>query len=200
MPNYCDNFIKVYFNQDKPKEREYIEKLKKAVKENQLCNFLVPMPKHQPDLSKPNPFFREGSLGSEEMKIYGRNNWYDWSIDNWGTKWEIDSGDAEIIDDVLYINFVSAWSPPTRATDFIKLPFEHFYAETGVSFMGHSIKKNRKAKPIDTYTDIYFPDTINRKSEHEVAKALIDICLNKGLDTDLPEAMGLIMTFTDYDE
>jgi len=200
MPNYCDNFIKVHFNLDKPKEVKYVLELQKAVNENRLCNFLIPMPKHQPDPSKPNAFLSEGGLGEEEKQLFGRNNWYDWSIDNWGTKWEIDSGTAEIIDGILYINFVSAWSPPTRATTKIKLPFEHYYSETGVGFMGHLIKQNRRATPIDTYADIQIPNDINRKSEHEVAKAFSDICVENGLNEDLPEAMGLIMSFTDYDE
>lgn len=199
MPNWCDNFITIRFNPDKPKEVNYVLELKKAVDENRLCDFLRPMPKHQPDLTKPNPFFREGGLGKDETDKFGRNNWYDWAIDNWGSKWEINDGSAEISGDRVYVNFTSAWSPPTRATEHIKLPFEHFYAETGVCFMGHLIKENRKSKPIDSYADISFPTDINRKSEEEVEKALVDICLNNGLKENLPEVLGLISAFTDYD-
>ncbi len=28
-----------------------------------------------------------GDLGPEEMKLYRDNNWYDWRLKNWGTKW-----------------------------------------------------------------------------------------------------------------
>lgn len=28
----------------------------------------------------------QGDLGAREMKLYGKNNWYDWSIANWDTK------------------------------------------------------------------------------------------------------------------
>lgn len=39
-------------------------------------NKLIPMPKHQPDLDKPKPFFAKGNLGKEEEEKYGENNWY----------------------------------------------------------------------------------------------------------------------------
>lgn len=199
MPNWCDNFITITFNRDKPKEVKYILELKKAIEEERLCDFLRPMPKHQPDLTKPNPFFREGALGTDETDKFGRNNWYDWSIDNWGSKWEINEGSAEIYGDRMYVNFTSAWSPPTRATTFIKLPFKHYFSETGQGFMGHLIKENRRSLPIETYADINLPANMNRKSEHEVEKALVDICLNNGLEEDLPDAMGIVSAFTDYD-
>jgi hypothetical protein len=43
---------------------------------------------------------------------YGANNWYDWNLQNWGTKWdcyshnEVDEGE---------IHFDTAWSTPMRA-------------------------------------------------------------------------------------
>ncbi len=30
----------------------------------------------------------EGDLGERERQQYGSRNWYDWSIENWGTKWD----------------------------------------------------------------------------------------------------------------
>jgi len=43
------------------------------------------------------------------IKKYGTNNWYDWSNENWGTKW----GDCDLEIDVEEgdIRFESAWSP-----------------------------------------------------------------------------------------
>ena len=34
----------------------------------------------------PSNIYR-GNLGQKELERYGENNWYDWSVKNWGTKW-----------------------------------------------------------------------------------------------------------------
>jgi hypothetical protein len=46
------------------------------------------------------------------IKNYGANNWYDWHIQNWGTKW--DCYDVISHDDTE-IHFNTAWSTPIRA-------------------------------------------------------------------------------------
>lgn len=61
-------------------------------------NVLIPMPE---DIYR-------GSLGTEERKIYGKNNWYDWSCSNWGTKW--DAVDGVIRDNTIM--FDTAWNDP----------------------------------------------------------------------------------------
>ena len=59
-------------------------------------------------LPMPDYIFR-GDLGIEEEKKYGKNNWYDWSIENWGTKWN--AYETERVDDNT-IKFETAWSCP----------------------------------------------------------------------------------------
>ena len=70
-------------------------------------NKVVPMPPHS------DKFFAKGGLGEEERKKYGKNNWYDWSIENWGTKWN--SCDGELVDEYdnkLIYEFNTAWACP----------------------------------------------------------------------------------------
>jgi hypothetical protein len=53
----------------------------------------------------------QGDLGTEERKIYGKNNWRDWSVENWGSKWNaygLDIGPYH--DDYNQIEFTTAWS------------------------------------------------------------------------------------------
>lgn len=47
------------------------------------------------------------------IKEYGHNNWYDWALANWGTKWgAYDSSDWSASADSMSISFTTAWSPP----------------------------------------------------------------------------------------
>ena len=65
-------------------------------------NNIIPMPKN---------IFR-GNLGREEEEKYGKNNWYDWSIENWGTKWNSVGTRVELKDGSLYYTFDTAWDCP----------------------------------------------------------------------------------------
>lgn len=65
-------------------------------------NKIIPMPAH---------IFR-GNLGPEERAKYGKDNWYDWSLDHWGTKWNcygFDSRTPQTFDGST-ITFQTAWS------------------------------------------------------------------------------------------
>jgi len=79
----------------------------------------------------------------EEMSFAG-NNWYDWNVRNWGTKWDVGVGDDNEYPDttmerhdkvsaVIY-NFNTAWSPPTPAilalsSQYPELVFHLYYQE-----------------------------------------------------------------------
>lgn len=69
-------------------------------------NILIPMPPHS------DTFFAEGNLGEEERSKYGRNNWYDWSIDHWGVKWNACNQHIWQEDGFCLIQFDTAWCVP----------------------------------------------------------------------------------------
>ena len=55
----------------------------------------------------------EGRLAIENEKKHGAQDWYSWSIRNWGTKW--DAGQLNHLDSYegnLILCFDTAWSPP----------------------------------------------------------------------------------------
>lgn len=68
--------------------------------------------------------------------------WYEWNIANWGTKWE-DNGTTLTITDKGFamFRFDTAWSPPvegitTISTMFPSLTFVLSYSEMGMGFVG----------------------------------------------------------------
>lgn len=62
-------------------------------------NKIIPMPAH----------IFNGDLDSAAFEKYGRDNWYNWSMDNWGTKWN--SYNNRIIN-VNTVAFDAAWECP----------------------------------------------------------------------------------------
>ncbi len=67
---------------------------------------------------------------------YGASNWRDWTIKNWGTKWDLPSEEVRLtkrsLAEVL-IKFKTAWDPPTRFLDKLSelFPDFHFTLEFG---------------------------------------------------------------------
>lgn len=63
-------------------------------------------------------------------------NWYDWSIENWGTKWN--SYDGYVQDEG--ISFHTAWGPPApivgALAKLIEKPLRLIYDEPGMDFCG----------------------------------------------------------------
>lgn len=79
------------------------------------------------------------------LELHGYANWYDFCVNEWGTKWDVggDSawGDpAEIQEDGrLTLSFDSAWAPPTLAYEKLcDLGFSvrGYYYESGMAFCG----------------------------------------------------------------
>jgi hypothetical protein len=76
------------------------------------------------------------------VQKYGYANWYDWSIANWGTKWDVGGEDChvEITDKhTITIWFESAWTPPVSAFERLmeqSFEVEAMYYEPGMAFAG----------------------------------------------------------------
>lgn len=64
--------------------------------------------------------------GVQAYKETGYTNWYDWSIQNWGTKWNAYDGSVSDIQRIprasnymMEATFNSAWSPPKEALEVL---------------------------------------------------------------------------------
>ena len=77
------------------------------------------------------------------MEQYGAANWYDWSLQHWGTKWN--AYDVKIDEfNINEIRFSTAWTPPCPVIKkmselYPEVNFRLEYADEGGSFLGYSV-------------------------------------------------------------
>ena len=120
MPNWCDNYVEIKGPKKILDDIEAIvdEKNNDKEREHGLLNHLRPMPKEE------------------------QENWYNWSVDNWGTKWDIkEFYGAKRDGDKLCFSFQSAWGPPEEAFDYFycnnnDVSINLKYYEPGMDFAG----------------------------------------------------------------
>ena len=90
-------------------------------------------------------------MSEDFIKRFGHNDWYNWNVANWGTKWDADVYHIEsnLLAEpnssavTLKICFNTAWSPPTSwfnaLCDILRdeeLSMEIRYSEEGMGFAG----------------------------------------------------------------
>lgn len=66
---------------------------------------------YKASMDKKDELFSMGQTYVDNYKKYGAATWYNWCIDNWGTKWNALGSGACIDDDTVV--FRTAWSAPT---------------------------------------------------------------------------------------
>lgn len=73
-----------------------------------------------------------------DEKLLEGEEWYDWRVQNWGTKW--DGYDGRISDDGSAFTFDTAWAPPTpvikKLAEITGEKFTLEYIEEGMFFCG----------------------------------------------------------------
>jgi len=78
-------------------------------------------------------------------ELLENDGWYNWNVNNWGTKWDIGES-AEVTGDLIeggIAFFDTAWSPPIQAIEALseKFPSVNFileYIEMGCMFAGRA--------------------------------------------------------------
>ena len=120
MPNWCLNNATITHD-DPAKLTELVD----AYKRGELMEHYLPSPK-------------------DDMGVLDEE-WYDWRVTNWGTKWDVGGEHAfcermVTADNTVVLSFDSAWSPPIAFYSFMKI--EHgfdiraSYFEPGMCFCG----------------------------------------------------------------
>jgi len=130
MPNWCYNTLNV-----KHDDPAMIKRLVEAAEREELFNEFVTMP--------------------EDIRV--TDGWYDWAVQNWGTKWDASVEDTGLSDDgtLATIVFNTAWSPPIPFYDeLVSAGFDvdAVYTEEAQQFAGHFVNGD------DNYVDLQFDD------------------------------------------
>ena len=108
MANWCVNRVNV-----KHKDTKMIERLITAYNNETLLEEFVPFP------------IGTSEKDSEEDRIvykltHGEFDWYNWRLDNWGTKWDIEKYGEGVVEykpgqTSVRLVFCTAWAPPELA-------------------------------------------------------------------------------------
>lgn len=134
MPNWCENSLRL-----KHENPEMISKIVESLENDKgLFGLFVPIPK---ELEETPASFSSDEKQENNLKEFGYANWYEFCLDNWGTKWDITETYFDVSDDLkeIFISFDTAWSPPIKFYEKLeKLGFsvDAFYVEYGNLFCG----------------------------------------------------------------
>ena len=140
MPNWCNNSVEIYHS-----DPAMIERVRKGFNDGGLFSELIPCPQELTDTVS-------GSMGEDKraeheaqqaanVEKYGYANWYDFCVNEWGTKWDVgaDGNPAQDIPGGLMLGFDSAWSPPIGAYEKLTdmgFRIRAMYYEPGMAFAG----------------------------------------------------------------
>ena len=141
MPNWCNNYLEL-----KHDDPAMITRAKNAFNEGKLLEEFCPVPASLHIVA--------GCVGNGDeqkkleedtarnIEVHGYGNWYDYCVNEWGTKWDVGADGCPASDDgpnATTMVFDSAWAPPTAAMEkFMDLGFKVtlYYYESGMCFAG----------------------------------------------------------------
>jgi len=126
MPNHTDN--RVILSHADSQQIDMIYNIMNT-DDTPLCQTLIPMPKEL-----------EGTAGFDENGVTG---WYEWRLQNWGTKWDVYESHCTRFDaNTLQLYFYTAWSPPMPIYDkLVDMGFEVTarYLDEGWGYIGEYV-------------------------------------------------------------
>ena len=140
MPNWCNNTLELAHADPK-----MIERARDAFNRQELLQEFIPVPESlhivAGCVSDPVEQAKLDEDTARNVETIGYGNWYDYCVNEWGTKWDVgaEGYEVEIEDGRLTMSFDSAWSPPLEAYGkLVDLGFEvrAYYYESGMCFAG----------------------------------------------------------------
>jgi len=124
MPNHTDN--RVILSHDDSQQIDMIYNIMNT-EDTPLCQTLIPMDEKLLEISGI----------SDKYEVQG---WYEWRLENWGTKWDVyETQCTRINANTLQLYFYTAWSPPIPVFDkLVDMGFEvnARYLDEGWGYIG----------------------------------------------------------------
>ena len=154
MPNWCNNSITV------KGDTESIDKFQKFLDDKngkEWFDFILPCPE---ELKNVGDVSFHDKRNEELMAKYGYQDWYSWSLDNWGCKWNCDAQDWDRDEDTITFWFDSPWGPPIALYEEMEnqgYEVEAHYHEEGMAFVGrfsYGSDENYEYSDIESLDDI----------------------------------------------
>lgn len=157
MANYVTNIVCFYGNE------QQVEKLRNTVQDDEYgwpgidFNKIIPMP---------SGLFM-GGINPDTRAQYGKNNWLDWSVANWGTKWnafQFENDPEKCADDrILFVTANRAPHPVLQKLSemFPDITMHHQWADENVGY--NCGERTYKGGQI---LDAYYPDYGKRAVEY----------------------------------
>lgn len=150
MPNHCSNKLGVYG--DPAKLAEFVATVTCTPKEEEESkeSYLI-FEKTLPCPEELKTVDANSTTRPAMLKKYGASDWYDWCLDNWGTKWGDYNTDLEDFepgeDDAIFFTYTTAWGPATQgllnlSKLYPDLLFANLFEESGMQLMGGTVHKN----------------------------------------------------------
>jgi hypothetical protein len=176
MPNWCNNYLELQHE-----DPEMITRARKAFAEGKLLEEFVPVPSslhivagRVGDDTDPKQIELEAQEAAN-LEKHGYSTWYDYCVNEWGTKWDVGGDDYNSADDTdpnhTRMSFDSAWAPPIAAMEkFQDMGFKVklVYWEPGMCFCGIF---NEDGDDYIEYSDM------NSKELAEVINPEVDECM-----------------------
>lgn len=169
MPNHITNRLTIVADQERV--QEILETIKYDDKGIGSIDFnkIIPMPDN---------IFR-GNLGAEERQLYGKDNWYDWSVENWDTKWNSYGYDCfPPYEGGNQISFHTAWNRPESVISqlskmFPDVQLRHLWADEDIGVnVGEVLYEDGEELEHDI-------PTAHSKEAYEMASDILDILLSE---------------------
>lgn len=143
MPNWCSNSVTM-----RHADPAMIDRVVAAFTASRLMEEFIPVPLALKNTTEGHHADKDAQdladiLNEVNSEIYGYQSWYDFCVNEWGTKWDVGGDDLDRVDqNTVMLTFDSAWAPPVAAYNKMceqGFEIEATYWEPGMAFVGRYV-------------------------------------------------------------